>query len=270
MEDLVYVIGPAGSHTAKIGHSVSPPQRLRQIQTMSPLSLAILWTCEGGEPLERRLHAYLRPYRTHGEWFDFGELDPVTMVQEAVVALQQGAEPLRLTSAEESKQPPALGPQPDCICGHQYGSHGAEGCPLYDGPEEWHKCQCVSYVSVQTLRTVPPRKRVPEPQVVVAGWQGPMPWERKAIVSDSRYSIVLDEISNLVWPGGGQMVPGWWPEHLAERLVWRLQQNPDTDRQPAIVLDEIVRMRWGRKDGQPMVPGVFAEQLTDQLMQRLV
>jgi hypothetical protein len=65
------------------------------------------------------------------------------------------------------------------------------------------------------------------------------------------------------------MVPGWWPEYLAKCIVWRLRQTPEAERQPAVVLDEVVRMRWGRKDGHPMVPGVFGEQLTDGLMQRL-
>ncbi|WP_405656894.1 MULTISPECIES: GIY-YIG nuclease family protein [unclassified Streptomyces] len=76
VEDQVYVIGALDSPVAKIGVSSAPGKRLRQIQAMSPLRLEILWRGTGGYPLESRLHAHLRAYHSHGEWFDFQDLDP--------------------------------------------------------------------------------------------------------------------------------------------------------------------------------------------------
>jgi hypothetical protein len=79
----------------------------------------------------------------------------------------------------------------------------------------------------------------------------------------------LQEISGLTWQDGIPMVPGWWAELLAQLVVWRLRHTPEDDRQAAVVLDEVVRLRWGRSEHHPMVPGVFAEHLTDRIMQRL-
>lgn len=93
MEDLVYLIGPADSSVAKIGHSTKPKSRLRQIQNMSPDKLAILTSFPGGEPVERALHRHFEPIRLHGEWFDFGEDDPVAKVQEALSVIVVDGEP---------------------------------------------------------------------------------------------------------------------------------------------------------------------------------
>lgn len=268
MEDLVYVIGTPQSQIAKVGVSNTPARRLRQIQSMSPLPLQILWTCTGGYDLERRLHAYLRPYRSHGEWFDFRGLDPVATVQSAVAAIEQ-----QEAESPEASKPTSrtrTGPQSDCVCGHDYGSHNREGCTLADGPDEWHECQCAAYTSQRQLESVPPRTREGERRPVVTGWQGPTPQNRTRSTADSRYEAVLTEITAFSWPGGTQMVPGWWPEQLATCIVWRLHQTPDVHRQAAVVLDEIVQLRWGRgASGHPMVPGGYAEQLADRITRRL-
>ncbi|MEU8943561.1 GIY-YIG nuclease family protein [Streptomyces goshikiensis] len=92
MEPVVYVIGGDGLAAVKIGTSVNPHDRIKALQTGAPARLAILWTTPGGHTLEGQLHARFLAYRTHGEWFDLTSLgDPVTVVEDAVRAIQTGA-----------------------------------------------------------------------------------------------------------------------------------------------------------------------------------
>lgn len=143
MEDLVYLIGPVDAHTAKIGHSIAPEARLRQMQTANPTRLTILWTCPGGQRLERRLHSYLTGYRLHGEWFDFGELDPVDTVRQAVAEIyRDGDQPAR--KATPSPKVNLSGPMPDCTCGHAYEKHVGAGCATW-GYDESRDCHCRVY-----------------------------------------------------------------------------------------------------------------------------
>lgn len=142
MEDLVYLIGPAGTHTAKIGHSTAPSSRLCEMQVANHTRLAILWTCPGGLRLEQRLHHHLASYRLHGEWFDFGELDPGSVVRQAV------AEIYRIGDQPAPHVPKLVanlsGPMPDCTCGHAYEKHLASGCATW-GYDESRDCQCRDY-----------------------------------------------------------------------------------------------------------------------------
>lgn len=82
-EEVVYVIGPTDAKTVKIGRSIDTPKRIADIQRMSPLPLALLWTHPGGHELETNLHRHFSGLRTHGEWFTF-QADPVQMVAWAV------------------------------------------------------------------------------------------------------------------------------------------------------------------------------------------
>jgi hypothetical protein len=86
-DEVVYVIGSAGSTLVKIGRSTNVQTRLRSIQNMSPAPLEVLWTTPGGPELETRLHAALARYRTYGEWFDFGVRNPVKLVKAEVARL---------------------------------------------------------------------------------------------------------------------------------------------------------------------------------------
>lgn len=78
--EVVYVIGSPGSSLVKIGKSQNIRARLRSIQNMSPAPLSVLWTTPGGRALETRLHDAFDEYRVHGEWFDFGDADPLELV----------------------------------------------------------------------------------------------------------------------------------------------------------------------------------------------
>jgi len=82
-EEVVYVLGTPGSNTVKIGRTTNLTKRFAEIQRMSPVPLAILWTTPGGHELETQLHRNFTRLRSHGEWFTF-RLDPVKLIKWAV------------------------------------------------------------------------------------------------------------------------------------------------------------------------------------------
>lgn len=43
--------------------------RIAKLQTGCPTKLRLIGTGPGGRLIENRLHALLRPYRSHGEWY---------------------------------------------------------------------------------------------------------------------------------------------------------------------------------------------------------
>ncbi|MER6365915.1 GIY-YIG nuclease family protein [Kitasatospora sp. NPDC001527] len=87
-EKFVYLITAASSRTAKIGRSTDPESRLAALQAGSPVALLLAATFPGGPRLERHLHKAFGRYRIHGEWFDFGDQDPVAEVVAAVEAYE--------------------------------------------------------------------------------------------------------------------------------------------------------------------------------------
>lgn len=82
----VYVLRAEGSRLVKIGQSRNVEQRLRAIRMMSAHPVELLWQSDSsyGEELERKLHRVFHQFRSHGEWFDFGENEPVEMVVNAI------------------------------------------------------------------------------------------------------------------------------------------------------------------------------------------
>jgi hypothetical protein len=78
--DVVYAIGSPEHGFVKIGTTSDLPARLSALQTPSPFPLRVLWQHEGGRELEGFLHSRLREYRVRGEWFDFGDSDPVAEI----------------------------------------------------------------------------------------------------------------------------------------------------------------------------------------------
>ena len=78
----------------KIGHTNNhPSERLAQLQTGSPTQLRLAYFTEGNQATERILHAYFAAYRVHGEWFEFGDRNPVAAVTDAVTLLRDAVEP---------------------------------------------------------------------------------------------------------------------------------------------------------------------------------
>ncbi|MDX2295864.1 MULTISPECIES: GIY-YIG nuclease family protein [Streptomyces] len=80
------MIGAEGLDAVKIGTTTDIGKRLGSLQTGLPLTLSVLWTCEGNRDLERALHEEFRAYRQRGEWFDLTRLgDPVAVVYKSVI-----------------------------------------------------------------------------------------------------------------------------------------------------------------------------------------
>jgi hypothetical protein len=90
----VYVIGSPVVRPVKIGVSDDPEERLEDLQTGSPVPLVLLWQVYGGQRLESLLHERFTAYRTHGEWFDFGDDDPILTVAEEAARLGYGPLPV--------------------------------------------------------------------------------------------------------------------------------------------------------------------------------
>jgi len=81
----LYVIGEgAGSGLVKIGRARDARRRLREIQTGYPRELRLLHVEFGEGGAEKQLHRLLRGSRCRGEWFDFGDRDPVAEIRDAL------------------------------------------------------------------------------------------------------------------------------------------------------------------------------------------
>lgn len=83
-ECWVYLIGVPGKSIAKIGKAQDTAKRLASLQTSHHERLSVLWKTPGGRELERMLHNYFGRKRLEGEWFDFGDEDPIEAVSRAV------------------------------------------------------------------------------------------------------------------------------------------------------------------------------------------
>lgn len=81
--NVVYVVGDDRSGVVKIGTTSNLARRLSGLQTGSAYVLRVLWSYGGDVELESYLHERFASLRMQGEWFDFGEADPVTEVSAA-------------------------------------------------------------------------------------------------------------------------------------------------------------------------------------------
>lgn len=137
-EAQLYVIGQRGSSIVKIGRSIDPEKRVAEIQRMSPLPLEVLWAHTGGH-LEAKLHGRFAHLRTHGEWFDFGDQDPIQAVRAAFEEEARAAvKPVVIVPRDGASLPDCGG------CGH--GAHAGRRCPVA-GWDEWLDCQCQKYAA---------------------------------------------------------------------------------------------------------------------------
>ncbi|WP_329390153.1 GIY-YIG nuclease family protein [Streptomyces sp. NBC_01716] len=83
-ESVVYVIGDGRSRVVKIGTTSNLRSRLKGLQTGSAYELRVLWSFGGDVRLEEYLHRRYGELRLEGEWFDFGDDDPVERVMATV------------------------------------------------------------------------------------------------------------------------------------------------------------------------------------------
>lgn len=70
---FVYLIACGESKICKIGYSLKPVERLRDLQTSCPYTLNLLGTLPGGSRKEKHLHLKFARFRLHGEWFLLNE-----------------------------------------------------------------------------------------------------------------------------------------------------------------------------------------------------
>lgn len=87
LADALYVIGPEVGATMKVGRSQNVAARLGQLQDGSPVPLIIRHVEPGLGCCEFDVHKLLHDRRKHGEWFDFGDDDPVITVLAALAEL---------------------------------------------------------------------------------------------------------------------------------------------------------------------------------------
>ncbi len=72
---MIYCIKQAGLPICKIGYSIDPNKRLKQLQTGSASRLKILYVIEGDQVFEREIHEKFKQYRLlGGEWFQYNAL----------------------------------------------------------------------------------------------------------------------------------------------------------------------------------------------------
>lgn len=67
---FVYFIQSPDGGPIKIGHTLHPLLRLKQIQAHSPVPVAIKAAMSGTPKLEKEYHARFKALRLHGEWFE--------------------------------------------------------------------------------------------------------------------------------------------------------------------------------------------------------
>lgn len=70
-DEVVYVVQAGEDGLCKIGTTTGLDQRMRTLQSHSPLPLTLLGTVAGGRAMEASFHRQFARYRQHGEWFRF-------------------------------------------------------------------------------------------------------------------------------------------------------------------------------------------------------
>lgn len=88
----IYVIGPvSGAQPVKIGIAYDPPQRLRELQAGSPVTLEIHYTEEVGsiaKRFETAIHRALSDRHSHGEWFSVTPDEARVLVKKMVTRIE--------------------------------------------------------------------------------------------------------------------------------------------------------------------------------------
>lgn len=73
-EGYVYVLGDGNQPEVKIGYSLNPWSRVKEISAKEKRSLSVLMHFRGEQNFERELHKILAQFRTKGEWFRLNQL----------------------------------------------------------------------------------------------------------------------------------------------------------------------------------------------------
>jgi hypothetical protein len=129
----------------KVGTTTQLAKRLRALQLSSPVPLEVLWSAPGDRGTEAALHQRFAHLREHGEWFDFGNDDPVGAVQ---AAMEAGLpEQRRATQSQKQVTAQPLFDHSLCECGHELSFHpGRPRACTVVGWDEWLDCSCERFV----------------------------------------------------------------------------------------------------------------------------
>lgn len=107
---FVYVIQAMGTNRIKIGFSVEPDKRIKELRTGSAQSLQILAKLPGTRETEKRLHRALAEYRQGGEWFEVPPFIGLRILQvareETALPVQSKRKPPRKRRARKHPAPP--------------------------------------------------------------------------------------------------------------------------------------------------------------------
>jgi hypothetical protein len=68
-EGYIYFVQGESGGPIKIGHSIDPEKRIKELQTGYPDMLKLLFMIPGSEERERQVHKMLSKHRLNGEWF---------------------------------------------------------------------------------------------------------------------------------------------------------------------------------------------------------
>lgn len=83
---FVYVVRCCNYH--KIGVSDDPDKRFKSIQAHNPFEIELVkvygYRSSDAHKIERYLHKQFNEYRVRGEWFDFGDLDVIKLIDSAL------------------------------------------------------------------------------------------------------------------------------------------------------------------------------------------
>lgn len=112
----VYALSQPGATLVKIGHAGDLRARVRGLMAGSPVPLVLRGHWDGDTGTEARLHRHFAACRRHGEWFDFGDVDPVAAISAALGC--DASPPADVGDVPRSRPPaaPVTGPpgQWDC------------------------------------------------------------------------------------------------------------------------------------------------------------
>lgn len=107
-EGFVYVIHAVGTNRIKVGHTLTPEARLKDLQTGSPFPLRMLACWPGSVTIERRIHTALAEFRQAGEWF----APPPFIAHRILVAVKKQDQLITpIVAAARSKDPSNKLPQ---------------------------------------------------------------------------------------------------------------------------------------------------------------
>lgn len=88
---MVYLMFNKSNGLHKIGISVDPHTRMKQLNTGSGCALKMIsiWIVEDyAKDVEKEIHIALKPYKKHGEWFDFSTVESVSLFVQSKISCE--------------------------------------------------------------------------------------------------------------------------------------------------------------------------------------